>query len=205
MVGVDSKQFDPMLEFTTIVPTCFTERSLVHVHSGSLDSISTSVSLATTQTHPTRSSSLDNLHQPRGEGGERGGGGGGSDPQCNTKRDSGKKYMLLETSSVVSGVCADEEKEERKAMMTRSLPVEVERHIAPHSNVERRTEIDGFSDNFVGGSAGEEGRLGTSQVVRSRNKFLHIPSIHFGLYVGNWMANCLKRTSSMARSAYFKL
>ena len=132
------------------------------MHSGSLDSISTAVSLATTQMVPTHSSSLDNLHQPRGEGGGKG--GGGSDPQCNTKRECGQKYMLLETSSVVSGVCADEE---RRAMMTQSLPVEVERRITPHYSTEGKTEYDGFSDNFVGGAAGEGGGLGTPQVVSS--------------------------------------
>ena len=69
--------------------------------------------------------------------------------------------MLLETSSVVSGVCADEE---RRAMMTQSLPVEVERRITPHYSTEGKT---GFSDNFVGGAAGEGGGLGTPQVVSS--------------------------------------
>ena len=134
------------------------------MRSCSLDSISTAVSLsATAQIAPSHSSSLDNLHRPWE-------GGGTSGLQNNVKKESGKKYMPLETSSTLSSstvVCADEQ---RKIELTQSLPADGERHVGlhPHSrSVGMGTGLDGFSDNFVIGATREEESRGSSDAVQA--------------------------------------
>lgn len=134
------------------------------MRSCSLDSISTAVSLsATAQIAPSHSSSLDNLHRPWE-------GGGTSGLQNNVKKESGKKYMPLETSSTLSSstvVCADEQ---RKIELTQSLPADGERHVGlhPHSrSAGMGTGLDGFSDNFVIGATREEESRGSSDAVQA--------------------------------------
>lgn len=150
------------------------------MRSYSLDSISTAVSLSTTaQIAPSHSSSLDNLHRPWE-------GGGTSGLQNNIKKESGKKYMPLETSSALSSgtvVCADEQ---RKSELTQSLPADGERHVAlhPHSrSTGMGTGLDGFSDNFVIGTTGEEKSRESSDTVQTvslcRLNLITIPSLLF--------------------------
>lgn len=86
-----------------------------------------------------------------------------------SREESGKKYMLLEKSSVFSSntaVCADEQ---GKSELTQSLPADGARHVALHSHSQSAgigAGLNGFSDNFVISTAAEEESRGSSGIVR---------------------------------------
>lgn len=123
-------------------------RAFFTVRSGSLDSISTSVSLATQQSGPAHSSSLDNLY-------------GSSRPRVEDRR----RYVLLETGSVSSSRTADvDEQRGSESTLTRSLPAAMDRSVqcsSPRASgrVENTLDPDGFSDNFVTADDEGEARL----------------------------------------------
>ena len=125
-----------------------TGRAFFTVRSGSLDSISTSVSLATQQSGPAHSSSLDNLY-------------GSSRPRVEDRR----RYVLLETGSVSSSRTADvDEQRGSESTLTRSLPAAMDRSVqcsSPRASgrVENTLDPDGFSDNFVTADDEGEARL----------------------------------------------
>lgn len=151
------------VKFKKIANLFFAERALFRVRSCSLDSISTAVSLSTAaQIAPNYSSSLDNLHQPWEREGTSG-------VPNSSREESGKKYMLLEKSSVFSSntaVCADEQ---GKSELTQSLPADGARHVALHSHSQSAgigAGLDSFSDNFVISTAAEEESRGSSGIVR---------------------------------------
>ena len=129
-----------------------TGRAFFAVRSGSLDSISTALSLTTQQSRPARTNSLDSLLLQSGS--------------SRSRVEDGRRYVLLETGSVSSSrtLTADAEQRGSESNLTRSLPAAIERRVQCNSPRESRRvknsrNPDGFSDNFVTADDEREARM----------------------------------------------
>ena len=106
-----------------------TGRALFKAQSGSLDSISTALSLQTQHSLQTRSTSVDNIPQT-----------------IPAKVEDGKKYALLETET--SSIISSSRNGGGEIRLTQSLPAVMERHVGEAMSSGRENQ-SGFSDNFI--------------------------------------------------------